>query len=103
MTGVNLTGANLSGADFTGATLTDVILTDANTDGAIGLKQWRESMERVALYLQDAHPMGGHRVVRYAESSSTPCGRPTAGSCGRAVVPMAAFAATSDRIKSARA
>jgi 5,10-methylenetetrahydromethanopterin reductase len=58
-------------------------------------------MERVALYLQDAHPIReGIELVRYAESKGVDAVWQADSRLVRdAVVPMAAFAATSDRIK----
>lgn len=58
-------------------------------------------MERVALYLQDAHPIRqGIELVRYAESRGFDAVWQADSRLVRdAVVPMAAFAATSDRIK----
>ena len=58
-------------------------------------------MERVALYLQDAHPIRqGIELVRYAESKGFDAVWQADSRLVRdAVVPMAAFAATSDRIK----
>ena len=58
-------------------------------------------MERVALYLQDAHPIReGIELVRYAESKGFDAVWQADSRLVRdAVVPMAAFAATTDRIK----
>ena len=58
-------------------------------------------VERVALYLQDAHPIRqGIELVRYAESKGFDAVWQADSRLVRdAVVPMAAFAATSDRIK----
>src|SRR6478736_5497355 len=58
-------------------------------------------MERVALYLQDAHPIrDGVELVRYAESKGFDAAWQADSRLVRdAVVPMAAFAATSERIK----
>ena len=58
-------------------------------------------MEHVALYLQDAHPMReGIELVRYAESKGFDAVWQADSRLVRdAVVPMAAFAATTDRIK----
>jgi len=58
-------------------------------------------MDQVALYLQDAHPMNeGIELVRYAESKGFDAVWQADSRLVRdAVVPMAAFAATSDRIK----
>jgi 5,10-methylenetetrahydromethanopterin reductase len=58
-------------------------------------------MQQVALYLQDAHPMQqGIELVRYAESKGFDAVWQADSRLVRdAVVPMAAFAATSDRIK----
>ena len=58
-------------------------------------------MDQVALYLQDAHPMReGIELVRYAESKGFDAVWQADSRLVRdAVVPMAAFAATTDRIK----
>ncbi|MEO6569972.1 MAG: LLM class flavin-dependent oxidoreductase [Ilumatobacteraceae bacterium] len=58
-------------------------------------------MEQVALYLQDAHPMReGIELVRYAEAKGFDAVWQADSRLVRdAVVPMAAFAATTDRIK----
>ncbi len=58
-------------------------------------------MDQVALYLQDAHPMDeGIELVRYAESRGFDAVWQADSRLVRdAVVPMAAFAATTDRIK----
>ena len=59
------------------------------------------SMNRVALYLQDAHPIReGIELVRFAESKGFDAVWQADSRLVRdAVVPMAAFAATTDRIK----
>src|SRR6186997_457439 len=59
------------------------------------------SMDRVALYLQDAHPIRECiELVRYAESKGFDAVWQADSRLVRdAVVPMAAFAATSDRIR----
>ena len=58
-------------------------------------------MEQVALYLQDAHPMDeGIELVQYAESKGFDAVWQADSRLVRdAVVPMAAFAATTDRIQ----
>ncbi|MEJ7801380.1 MAG: LLM class flavin-dependent oxidoreductase, partial [Ilumatobacter sp.] len=58
-------------------------------------------MDQVALYLQDAHPMDeGIELVRYAESKGFDAVWQADSRLVRdAVVPMAAFAATTERIK----
>jgi 5,10-methylenetetrahydromethanopterin reductase len=58
-------------------------------------------MDQVALYLQDAHPMReGIELVRYAESKGFDAVWQADSRLVRdAVVPMAAFAATTDRIR----
>ena len=58
-------------------------------------------MDQVALYLQDAHPMReGIELVRYAEAKGFDAVWQADSRLVRdAVVPMAAFAATTDRIK----
>jgi 5,10-methylenetetrahydromethanopterin reductase len=58
-------------------------------------------MDQVALYLQDAHPMReGIELVRYAEQRGFDAVWQADSRLVRdAVVPMAAFAATTDRIK----
>lgn len=58
-------------------------------------------MEQVALYLQDAHPMReGIELVRYAEAKGFDAVWQADSRLVRdAVVPMAAFAATTERIK----
>ena len=58
-------------------------------------------MDQVALYLQDAHPMReGIELVRYAEQKGFDAVWQADSRLVRdAVVPMAAFAATTDRIK----
>ena len=58
-------------------------------------------MEQVALYLQDAHPIrDGIELVRYAESKGFDAVWQADSRLVRdAVVPMAAFAASTDRIK----
>ncbi len=58
-------------------------------------------MDKVALYLQDAHPMReGIDLVRYAESKGFDAVWQADSRLVRdAVVPMAAFGATTDRIK----
>ena len=58
-------------------------------------------MDQVALYLQDAHPISeGIELVRYAESKGFDAVWQADSRLVRdAVVPMAAFAATTDRIK----
>ena len=64
------------------------------------LAQWRP-MDQVALYLQDAHPISdGIELVRYAESKGFDAVWQADSRLVRdAVVPMAAFGATTDRIK----
>src|SRR3954453_13058758 len=59
------------------------------------------SMDRVALYLQDAHPIReGIELVRYAESKGFDAVWQADSRLVRdGVVPMAAFAAGTDRIK----
>ena len=59
------------------------------------------SMDRVALYLQDAHPIReGIEIVRYAESKGFDAVWQADSRLVRdAVVPMAAFGASTDRIK----
>ena len=58
-------------------------------------------MDRVALYLQDAHPIReGIELVRYAESKGFDAVWQADSRLVRdAVVPMAAFAASTDTIK----
>ena len=57
--------------------------------------------DRVAVYLQDAHPIReGMEIARYAEDEgSTPSGRPRAGWCGRRRCRWLRFVAVTDRIK----
>ena len=71
------------------------------TPPALGGVREDGPVERVALYLQDAHPIRqGIELVRYAESKGFDAVWQADSRLVRdAVVPMAAFAATSDRIK----
>ena len=59
------------------------------------------STQRVGLYLQDAHSLqDGIKYVRYAESKGFEAVWQAESRLVRdAIVPMAAFAATTDRIK----